>query len=82
VIPKIERKNTKALSRIPIAFIENGIIMTKINTLSDGEDLRKLKGISFRTNDNGGIFNCLDANTITNLNEIPFPDRLSLMENY
>ena len=53
-----------------------------INTLSNGEDLRKLKGISFRTNDNGGIFNCLDANTITNLDEIPFPDRLSLMENY
>lgn len=58
------------------------IMYDLINTLSNGGDLRKLKGISFRTNDNGGIFNCLDANTITNLDDIPFPDRLSLIDNY
>lgn len=53
-----------------------------VHAISDGVPLHTVKGISFRNGGTGDIFHCEDSDVINDLDRFPFPDRVSLLENY
>jgi anaerobic magnesium-protoporphyrin IX monomethyl ester cyclase len=53
-----------------------------IHNISKNMPLHLVKGISFRDEETGEIFHCEDAAAVDNLDYFPFPDRVSLIENY
>jgi radical SAM superfamily enzyme YgiQ (UPF0313 family) len=50
--------------------------------LNNNSPLHNVKGISFRTDNKTKIFSCDDAEPISDLDSLPFPDRESLIHNY
>ncbi len=53
-----------------------------ISVLSSNRSLREVKGILFRTNNGEQIYHCEDAEAISELDSLPFPDRKGLIHNY
>jgi len=53
-----------------------------IESLSHNRPLHKVKGLSFRTNTGQKFHHCSDAEIISDLDTLPFPDRESVIYNY
>lgn len=75
------------LEQIPECdFVTRGegekVLYDLIMALSKDEDLKNVKGISFRNKENNQIHHCEDAEIISDLDALPFPDRTSLIHNY
>lgn len=76
----------EVLEQIPECdFVVRGegekILYNLVIALSKNIDLRDVKGISFRTKTNQ-IYHSKDADIISDLDLLPFPDRSSLIHNY
>jgi len=78
---------TETLEQIPDCdFVVRGegetALHNLISSLSNGGSLSEVKGISFRTNNNNTVHHCGDAEIVSDLDLLPFPDRQSLIDNY
>jgi len=77
----------ETLEQIPDCdFVVRGegetILHNLVLSLSDNKPLYDVKGISFRTDNNTRIHSCDDAQPISDLDLLPFPDRQGLIHNY
>lgn len=58
------------------------ILYDLIAALSNDENLQNIRGISFRLKGENEVYHCEDADIITQLDTLPFPDRGGLIHNY
>lgn len=58
------------------------ILYDLIIGLSNNSDLRNIKGISFRLKNTNEICHCEEADVVTDLDSLPFPDREDFIHNY
>jgi len=75
----------ESLQQIPECdFLVRGegevVLHDLLKGLSSSSDMRSVKGISFRTN--GKFYHTEEADIIKDINELPLPDRESLLQNY